>query len=119
MVLDDRPEDSRLVELAFSSSFPATAVESYTDEAPFLAALPSPTDPDLPGLVILDWDAHTGMGARMLNAIGELRHRVPVVVMSSALSPEAAPEAMALGAHSCFEKPGTFGELLDWVQSWG
>lgn len=125
VVAEDDPDDRHLIQDAIRACGIAHPVVFLSDGEELIAylrrtgAYASLAGTSLPGLVLLDLNMPRKDGREALTEIKSdagLRS-VPVVVMSSACSPDQVATTYGDGANSFVEKPGTFEHLVALMRS--
>lgn len=126
LLVDDNPDDTRLVEEVFTgcSHIELLAIaRNGADAMDYLKRSP-PTNADAPDLVLLDINMPRMNGFEMLQEVKanpELR-QLPIVMFSTSSNPNDIRESYLLGACSYLCKPVGFIELerlmLDFERYW-
>jgi CheY-like chemotaxis protein len=127
LMADDDQDDHLLMEEAWAESFPNNELcfvnngEELMDylyrQGKYMDATTSPR----PSLIFLDLNMPRKSGREALKEIKnhpELR-QIPVIIFTTAYSPDDVVQAYALGANSFISKPVTFDELVDVMRTMG
>ena len=120
---EDDPDDRQLLLEAFSTIDATLYLHMVEDGKSALAYLEASADPDLPCLIVLDYNMPELSGAEVLKHIcGDERYnKIPKVVLSTSDAPDYVQECLKYGADKYLVKPTSFGklvsiarELLEW-----
>jgi len=127
LMADDDQDDHLLMEEAWAESFPENDLRFVSNgeelmdylhrEGKYIDVTASPR----PNLIFLDLNMPRKNGREALKEIKghpELR-QIPVIVFTTAFSPDDVVQAYALGANSFISKPVTFDELVDVMRTMG
>ena len=104
LIVDDDANVREGLALGLADRFQVGEAES-ADEA--LALI----DQDTPDVILLDQNLGRMRGTQVLESIGQMKHRAPVVVFSAGMSPALARSAVGLGAEDCVTKPFQLDDL--------
>jgi CheY-like chemotaxis protein len=120
LVVEDNPIDQELISLAFKRAATESPVITVSDGREALSFLKGDGSgektraSEFPAVIILDLDM-PGMDGfeflRRLKAEASLA-RIPVVVLTTSRFDQDLSRSYALGASSCFTKPGDFEQLI-------
>lgn len=119
LLVDDDPDDTDLVRLAFREhGIRAELVVALDPEQAFAfitADGPFAQRPEVPAVVLLDLKMRGASGLDLLRRIRacDATAPVPVVLMTTSVESRDVAEAYAAGANAYVRKPDTFNELVD------
>ena len=124
LVVEDDPNHSLLISLAFRRGAPSTEIhltERAEEAIKYLLGLkaaPASSQVALPDVVVLDISMPGIGGIGFLQWLEDQRdwaHDLPVIVFTSSSDPDLARRCYSLGAREFKEKPADFGELVELV----
>lgn len=120
VVVEDNPADIILVREALAVNSVVSQLETYGTGESALAALSSRLEeesPNLPNLVLLDWNLPAINGAEVLRTIRQwpLFDLTPVAVLTSSGSPRDRSQALNLGATRYIQKPMNLDDFVHQV----
>src|SRR5262249_37507492 len=115
VVVDDSPEDLRLIKDAFSLWKSSHNVQACLNGAAALECFKSTMDRNTPDLIVLDWNLPGMKGEQVLDYFTKDRKRrdVPVVVFTSSSAPNDELRATGLGADRFITKPLDIDEFFN------
>ena len=117
VVVEDNPADILLVREALHANSVDSHLETYGTGESALAGLSrwlETDDPQLPNLVLLDWNLPVINGAEVLRTIRRwpLFNSTPVAVLTSSGSPRDRSQALHLGATRFIQKPMNLDDFV-------
>lgn len=105
-IIDDQPAILSGLKIALEDTFQVYIFTSATD---FLAAL----DTIRPDIVLTDFKMAEIDGLELTRLIKQRYPKVPVILYSSALSPDLVKAACQAGVQICLDKPFDLDELIE------
>jgi two-component system, response regulator len=120
LLVDDDPDDTDLMWLAFRRHGASAQLEVAHDAGESIDQLTSDSDDrshDLPTVVLLDLKLQRACGFEMLRRLRRSPRTasLPVVVLTSSAEPRDLETAYAAGANAYVRKPDSLEELMDVV----
>ncbi|CCH51998.1 Response regulator rcp1 [Fibrisoma limi BUZ 3] len=120
LVVDDNPDDEALMQRLARRQLPDVQTYSVNSVAQALAYLDSCTVHELPRLILMDLylpRREDGWQLLQLLKTHPLRHRLPVIVVSSSDEQEDIGRSYELGANSFITKPSCRAEWQVYFES--
>ena len=119
LLVEDNPDDAALTELALRGGLPAQLEVAHNAQEA-VDYLFGDTNP-VPRLVLLDLGLPDTRGFEVLRRIreDERTRLIPVVVLTSSMSPDDVAESYRLGANSYVRKPVDFDRFSDRIREVG
>jgi len=115
LIVDDSPEDIRLIKDAFSLWKSSRTVQTCLNGMDALDCVKSARDGDRPDLIVLDWNLPGMKGEQVLEHLKKDRavSNIPVVVFTSSSAPSDKARATQLGAERFITKPLDIDEFFN------
>ena len=114
LVVDDDEDDCQLVKdglIQVGLRFPVHTAAGGSEALEFLRS----QSPNLPTLIILDFNMPRMNGLDVLRTIQELYH-IPTVLYSTTCTPEIVSEARGAGAIDCIKKGTSYTDNLKFAK---
>lgn len=122
LLVEDDPEDVRVVEEAMSDVDIDATLHVATDETEaldFLQQRDNYTDAPYPDIVFLDLDLSQGNGIGVLCKLTEKERllRTPLIILAGSSSKDDVRQAYECGANACLIKPSERDEFVDLLRA--